>query len=98
MFGDTQLCDIIIIQPAVTQPQHPDPAHMTEVRCQCAKTSSNQLVPGDIHLFQVGEELKQRDCGRGRTVIVNGHVYVCVFSGGIRIKLLQTASIVKINN
>lgn len=58
-YGPTQGGDVISAQATAAQPQRSQPNNMVEVGGQRLQTATNQLIPGDVQLLQLGEELQK---------------------------------------
>lgn len=68
----TKSAHVISTQPAAAQPQRSDPAQQPQVGGQRWQASTNQLVPRDVQLLQLRQELQQRPCRGAHGVMVRG--------------------------
>lgn len=68
--GPTQGGDVLGAQAAAAQPQRPQPRGVVEVGGQRLQTSTNQLIPGDVQLLQLREELQKRRCRQQEEKVV----------------------------
>lgn len=63
--GPTEGARVFSAQPAAAKPQRSDPAQQPQVGGQRWQASTNQVVPRDVQLLQLRQELQQRPCWRG---------------------------------